>query len=353
MTKLGLLKKLLPGFIPIFIFIAVDEVWGTVAGIIFAIAFGLIYLIYNYIKEKKLDKFVIADTSLIVILGGVSILLDNDVFFKLKPALVESILVVILGYSGFSTNNIVLKMTSHYIKGVEFNNVQIKQITRNLKILFFVFLVHTVLIYYSVYFMSNEAWAFISGALFYIIFAVFFILEYARTRLFVDTSIEYLPIIDEKGNLLKKETRENVHNGSKLLHPVVHLHFIVDNKILLQKRHKNKKIMPEMWDTSVGGHVSFGESIEDALQRETAEEVGVRNFEYKFLRQYIWESDIEHEMVFSFVSFDNKEFACGKKEIEECKFWSRKEIEKNKDKNIFTPNFLLEFDFLVKNKLLK
>ena len=353
MTKLGLLKKLLPGFLPILIFIAVDEIWGTLAGIIFAIAFGVIYLIYNYIKTKKLDNFVIADTSLIIVLGGISIILNNDVFFKLKPALVETILVIILGYSAFSSNNIILKMTSHYVKGVEFNNMQIKQITRNLKILFFVFLLHTALIYYSVYFMSDEGWAFISGALFYIIFAVFFIFEYVKSRLLTDTSVEWLPIIDEKGNLIKKEKRENVHNGNKLLHPVVHLHFIVDNKILLQKRHKSKKIMPGKWDTSVGGHVAFGESIEESLQRETAEEVGVRNFEYKFLHQYIWESDIEREMVFSFICFDDKEFACEKNEIEECKFWSRKEIEKNIEKGIFTPNFLVEFEFLVKNNILK
>ncbi len=353
MTKLNLLKKLLPGFLPIFIFIAVDEIWGTIAGIIFAIAFGIIYLIFNYIKEKKIDKFVIADTSLIIILGGISIVLKNDTFFKLKPAFVETILVAILGYSGFSSNNIILKMTSHYVKGVEFNNLQIKQITRNLKVLFFIFLIHTILIYYSVYFMSDEGWAFISGALFYIIFAVFFIFEYVRTRLFTDTSVEYLPVIDEKGNFIKKETRKNVHNGSKLLHPVVHLHFIVDNKILLQKRSKNKKIMPGKWDTSVGGHVSFGESIEESLLRETSEEVGVRNFNYKFFKQYIWESDIEREMVFSFICFDNKDFACSKTEIEECKFWSKKEIEKNRDKKIFTPNFLIEFDILVKNQILK
>lgn len=352
MTKLDLLKKLLPGFVPILIFILIDEVWGTIAGIVFAVLFGVLYLIYTYFKEKKLDKFVLVDTSLIVLLGGVSIILDNDVFFKLKPALVETILVAILGYSGFSSNNIILKMTSHYIKDINFSNSHIQKVTKSLRVLFFVFLVHTILIYYSVYFLSDEAWAFISGALFYVIFGVYFIIEYSINNLFKDTSIEYVPVIDDKGNFIKKENRKNVHNGSMQLHPVVHLHIINDKKILLQKRAKTKKIMPNMWDTSVGGHVDFGENVEESLKRETTEEIGIRHFNFKFLHQYIWESEIEREMVFSFVSFDEKEIACNKKEISECKFWSRNEIENDIKNNIFTPNFLVEFEYLVKNNYL-
>ena len=45
--------------------------------------------------------------------------------------------------------------------------------------------------------------------------------------------------------------------------------------ILLQLRHRDKYVQPGKWDTAVGGHVEAGESIEDALARELAEEIGL------------------------------------------------------------------------------
>lgn len=39
-----------------------------------------------------------------------------------------------------------------------------------------------------------------------------------------DNLEEYFPYIDEEGNILGVITRGQAHNGSKLLHPVVHLH---------------------------------------------------------------------------------------------------------------------------------
>ncbi|MDO8929867.1 MAG: septation protein IspZ, partial [Bacteroidota bacterium] len=97
MSKSELLKKLLPGFIPLFVFIAVDGIWGTRAGLVAALVIGVAEMVWIWIKEKRFDRFVLVDTGLLMALGSVSILLDNDIFFKLKPGLVELILCAILG----------------------------------------------------------------------------------------------------------------------------------------------------------------------------------------------------------------------------------------------------------------
>ncbi len=39
-----------------------------------------------------------------------------------------------------------------------------------------------------------------------------------------DNKEEMFPIVDEQGNITGTATRGECHNGSKLLHPVVHLH---------------------------------------------------------------------------------------------------------------------------------
>lgn len=112
---------------------------------------------------------------------------------------------------------------------------------------------------------------------------------------------EWFPLIDEQGNTIGKATRRECHNGSKLLHPVVHLHIINnDGELYLQKRSVNKDIQPGKWDTAVGGHIDYGETVEEALAREVREELGITHFIPIHVLTYIFESDREREMVNTF-----------------------------------------------------
>lgn len=82
-----------------------------------------------------------------------------------------------------------------------------------------------------------------------------------------DNNQEMFPLVDEQGNITGAATRGECHNGSKLLHPVIHLHvFNSKGELYLQKRPEWKDIQPGKWDTSVGGHVDLGESVEMALK---------------------------------------------------------------------------------------
>ena len=159
---------------------------------------------------------------------------------------------------------------------------------------------------------------------------------------------EWFPVVDEDGNEIGKALRSVCHNGkSMLLHPVIHLHiFNSDGGLFLQKRAKTKDIQPGKWDISVGGHVSPGETPDEALIREAGEELGMNNFVPVFLRKYVWESSLERELVNSFSTISDKIPVINKDEIEEGKFWTFKEIKENLGKEIFTPNLEHEFRML-------
>ncbi len=353
MSKSELLKKLLPGFMPLFVFIAIDEIWGTRAGLVAALVIGVGEMVWIWIREKRFDGFVLVDTGLLIVLGTVSIVLDNDIFFKLKPGLVELILCVVLAISGFSKLNIIGLMTQRYMKDMEINEQQMSQFRKTLKLLFFVFLTHTLLVFYSAFYLSNEAWAFISGGLFYILFGLVFGYEFIKQKIkrnklpIIPDNEEWLPIVNEEGGIIGKAPRSVCHRGEKLLHPVVHLHVLNNQKhIYLQKRPMNKLVQPGKWDTAVGGHISFGETLETALKREAWEEIGLTEFKARLVKTYRWNSDIESELVYMFVSHDFKSIHLHSDEVQEGRFWTTKQIEMNIGKGIFTPNFEDEYQIL-------
>lgn len=114
-----------------------------------------------------------------------------------------------------------------------------------------------------------------------------------------DNNQEMFPLVDEQGNIIGAATRGECHNGSKLLHPVIHLHvFNSKGELYLQKRPEWKDIQPGKWDTSVGGHVDLGENVEMALKREVREELGITDFVPETIIRYVFESAREKELVF-------------------------------------------------------
>ncbi len=165
-------------------------------------------------------------------------------------------------------------------------------------------------------------------------------LLYERMR---DNDNELLPVVDACGRVLGRATRGWCHGGSMLLHPVVHLHvFNSRGELYLQHRPEWKDIQPGKWDTAVGGHVDFGEEVDDALRREAREELGILDFEPRMLGRYVFESSRERELVNVFSTvYDADVSPSG--ELDGGRFWSLEEIRNNLGQSVFTPNFESEF----------
>lgn len=168
-----------------------------------------------------------------------------------------------------------------------------------------------------------------------------------------DNPNEQLPVVDESGNILGAVTRGHAHDGSKILHPVVHLHvFNSRGDLYLQRRPDWKDIQPGKWDTAVGGHIDLGENVEKALRREVGEELGITDFTPESLGHYVFESQRERELVYVHSCVYDGAIRPSAQELNGGHFWSAVEIESNIGKGVFTPNFESEYQrfFAKKNE---
>lgn len=171
-----------------------------------------------------------------------------------------------------------------------------------------------------------------------------------RNLVTADKDTELFPEVDEAGNVVGQMSRAEAHDGTKRLHPVVHLHvFNPEGKLYLQHRAKWKKVQPDKWDTATGGHVDWGEDVMTALAREVYEEIGMAagNYTPKLAKTYIYENNIERELVYVFTTEYDGEPLPSPTETQGGKFWSFSEIRSAIGKNILTPMFEKEVLFLI------
>ncbi len=165
---------------------------------------------------------------------------------------------------------------------------------------------------------------------------------------------ELLEIVTKEGEVIKTLPRSEIHGNPSLIHRVVHV--LVFNKrgeLFLQKRSMNKDVAPGKWDTSVGGHVNSGETLNEAVKREMKEELGITTCELKFLYSYIHSNPYETELVYTYSCIYDGEIHFHQDEIDKVRLWNIDEIKENIGKGVFSNNFEHEIEMYLKNKNVK
>ena len=151
---------------------------------------------------------------------------------------------------------------------------------------------------------------------------------------------ELFDIYDAQGNHVGTAPRRQCHGDPSLIHRTAHVVVIhpETGSILLQKRNLNKDIQPGKWDTAVGGHLALGEDFETGARRELYEELGIENAELFHIFDSTIRNDIESEDVRVFGAFISGNFTFDPGEIDEIRFWNRRELEDPENRKNFTPN---------------
>ena len=155
-----------------------------------------------------------------------------------------------------------------------------------------------------------------------------------------------IQVSDDDHQILGPVERRRVHGNPDLIHRAVHILVVnSDGLLLLQKRSLQKDTQPGKWDTSVGGHVGFGQSYEEAGLREAEEEIGLvlksRDLEHLYFSKI--RNEVESENIETYLCRHDGPFVPQPEEIDELRFWSRGEIQATLGTGLFTSNFEEEF----------
>lgn len=154
---------------------------------------------------------------------------------------------------------------------------------------------------------------------------------------------EKFDVLNELGQFTGKiATRDECHEKG-LWHRAIYAFIIDDNSnVLLQKRSANKKLWPNKWDVSLGGHVNAGEFGRQALIRECKEELGIdiTDDEIKYIVSttsvynkpgYINNHYDECYIITKNISVDD--LTLQEEEVSSAKYFSKEDIIKRIDNN--------------------
>lgn len=78
------------GLLPVIIFTVIEEGYGVMAGLCAGLVFGAGEVIYELVRYKKVSTLTWVGNGLLILLGGISLISQDGIWFKLQPALFEA-----------------------------------------------------------------------------------------------------------------------------------------------------------------------------------------------------------------------------------------------------------------------
>ncbi len=141
---------------------------------------------------------------------------------------------------------------------------------------------------------------------------------------------EIVDIVDGKNKFLFSIEKQEAH-AKGLLHRTILAQLINSKGEWILVKQSSDRQDAGQYVSPVGGHVRAGESEVEALYRETFEELGLKEFRYKFIGLGIFDRRVlerrENHYFILYEIYSDKELKPGS-EVESYKSFTRKEIKK-------------------------
>jgi len=150
--------------------------------------------------------------------------------------------------------------------------------------------------------------------------------------------MEYVDIIDESGKRIRSVSKKEAHEKG-LFHKCVVAEVIDSHGRWLLTKQASDRQDAGQFVSPVGGHISAGETEENALLREAGEELGIADFTFKHIGEVLFNREIigrkENHMFILYEIYSDKTPVLNH-ESQDYQWFTkeelRKELQENKQK---------------------
>lgn len=344
-------------FLPLIVFMVVNDFWDLKTAWIATLPVIFILFLYIYFFYRKIVQWFVFSVFVVFVVGSViSFFPVEKLPSRIGDVALESAVLIffILSLIFRKPVETMLNQRKSKLPPMVNNLNEMFRMLWMLGAVIFIY-IHAYLVTASLQ-VSNLDYTlrFIHDAyLVLFLFVVFYELirvTLIRVKLFRE---EWWPILNEKGKMIGSiHNKTSLSDPTKYIHPIIRVMLIEDNRIFLQKRCQQDLVYPGYWDTALSNHVKVNETVEQCISRTANERYGIKDLKPIFLSNYMHETDFEYHYAFLFVACKLPELEHNKDYIDHAKWWTVQQIEDNLSTDIFTENFLSEFELVKRSGLL-
>jgi intracellular septation protein len=172
---------LVGGLLPVIAFTIIDEYGGPVWGVVAGMVFGVGEIIYEKKRFGKVETMTWVGTTMLLVLGAISFLTSDGVWFKMQPAILEAAMGLLMLGSVVMRKPFLALMAKK--QGVlaqippEFHDEMNRAMSGfTLRVSLF-FLAHAAIAAYAALYWSTAAWAALKGLGFTLTFLLYVVVE--------------------------------------------------------------------------------------------------------------------------------------------------------------------------------
>jgi intracellular septation protein len=163
------------GLLPVIAFTIIEDHYGVIAGLIAGMVFGVGEIIWELYRHKQIQKITWIGNGMLLVLGGISLISSEGLWFKLQPAIMEGVFALICWGSLLLGKNVIVYLA-------EQQGQQLPALLKNkmsgitFRIGLF-FAIHAVLATWAAISWSTANWALLKGVGLTVSFIIYMTLE--------------------------------------------------------------------------------------------------------------------------------------------------------------------------------
>lgn len=171
----------LGGILPIIAFTVIEETYGTVWGLVAGMVFGLGEILYEWRALGRVDPMTWGGNGLILFLGGLSLVTQEGIWFKLQPSLIEAAMALALWISVLMGKPLLVSLLKKQLTA-QGNSLEIAPVLAaalggmTVRVGIF-FALHSALAVWAALHWSTSAWAALKGIGFTLSMVVYMVAE--------------------------------------------------------------------------------------------------------------------------------------------------------------------------------